>query len=108
MRGGDGIVKYTYTDAGPAASNGQDNIQAFIGAVGGTPASNVVGKNWAVPSGLKCDADGNQVVNTADLLIINAARGTNASSADDPRDGNGDGKIDIADVRFCQFRLTPQ
>jgi hypothetical protein len=44
----------------------------------------------------------------ADLLIINAARGTNASSADDPRDGNGDGKIDIADVRFCQFRLTPQ
>jgi hypothetical protein len=107
VSGADGIVRYTYTDAGPAASPGSDDIRAFIGQVGGQPASNTVVKNWVVQAALKCDADGNSVVNMADLLIINAVRGTSASGANDPRDGNSDGVIDIADVRYCQLRFTP-
>ena len=33
--------------------------------------------------------------------------GRNASGANDPYDPNKDGKINVADVRYCQLRLTP-
>ena len=44
----------------------------------------------------------------ADLLLIRAKNGQAASGPNDPYDPNHDGKIDVADVRYCQLRLTPQ
>ena len=43
----------------------------------------------------------------ADLLAIRAKNGQNASGPNDPFDPNKDGKINVADVRYCQLRLTP-
>jgi hypothetical protein len=56
---------------------------------------------------MKCDADGNGIVDQADLMIIRLANGQAASGPTDPRDGNSDGSINIADVRYCQMRQTP-
>ena len=101
-----GEVTFQYTDTGAANANGSDSIQGFIGQVGSNTASNVLTKNWAVAV-TRCDTDNDGDIDTADLLAIRAANRTNASGPNDPRDGNGDGKIDIADVRYCQLRLTP-
>lgn len=53
---------------------------------------------------LKCDADGNGRIDSADLTLIRQAAGRPVTGADDPRDGNSDGVIDVADVRYCQLR----
>ena len=98
VTGADGKVNFTYHDNGGA---GTDTIQAFIGTLG----SNQVTKTWA-NAVLKCDADGDGKVTQADLLIIRAANGQVASGPNDPRDGNSDGAINVADVRYCQLRLT--
>ncbi len=96
---GQGQATFTYTDtAGP----GTDEIRASIGAL----QSNVVVKHWVVAN-LRCDADADGDVDNTDLGIIRAAMRQNASGPADPRDGNGDGVINIADVRYCQPRLTP-
>jgi len=54
-----------------------------------------------------CDADGDQDVDLSDLRLIAAANGQTAQPGD-PRDGNGDGRINVADVRYCQLRQTPR
>ncbi len=96
---GQGQATFTYTDtAGP----GTDEIRASTGAL----QSNVVVKHWVVAN-LRCDADADGDVDNTDLGIIRAAMRQNASGPADPRDGNGDGVINIADVRYCQLRLTP-
>ena len=97
VTGADGKVSFTYNDGGGA---GMDTIQAFIGTLG----SNQVTKTWVVPT-IKCDANGDGVVTQADLVIIRNANGQVASGPSDPRDGNSDGVINIADVRYCQLRL---
>ena len=53
-----------------------------------------------------CDTDQDRDVDLVDLQRIRAANRM-AADEDDPRDGNGDGRINVADVRFCQLRLTP-
>ena len=100
ITGPDGKVSFTYHDNNGA---GNDSIQAFIGTLG----SNIVAKHWVVPS-LKCDADADGDVDQTDLQIIRAANGQPASGPNDPRDGNSDGAINVADVRYCQLRLTPK
>ena len=57
---------------------------------------------------MRCDANGDGVITQADLVIIRNANGQVASGPFDPRDGNGDGAINVADVRYCQLRLTRQ
>jgi hypothetical protein len=99
VTGADGKVSFTYADGGGL---GMDTIQAFIGTLG----SNQVTKTWIVPT-IKCDANGDGKVTIADLIIIRNANGQVASGPDDPRDGNSDGVINIADQRYCQLRLTP-
>jgi len=94
--GADGKTTFTYHDDGGA---GTDTIQAFIGA---TLSSNQVIKIW----GLDCDVNGDAKVSPADLLAIRAKNNTVASGPADPFDPNHDGVINIADVRFCQLRLT--
>jgi hypothetical protein len=95
-----GEAHFTYHD--DAGVVGTDTIQAFIGT---SLSSNIVEKNWVVDV-LRCDADGDADVDKNDLAIIRKASRTNASSPTDPRDGNGDGKINAADVRYCTLRCT--
>lgn len=97
---GDGKTTFTYHDDNGA---GSDTIQAFIG----TLASNTVTKTWVIPT-IVCDVNGDGKVTNADLLLIRAKNGQAASGPNDPYDPNHDGKIDVADVRYCQLRLTPQ
>ena len=100
VTGQDGKVNFTYTDAGGA---GTDTIQAFIG----TQGSNQVKKIWANDVD-RCDVNGDGDVDRTDLALINAAIGQAASSGTDPKDGNGDGIITIADVRYCSLRMHPK
>jgi hypothetical protein len=98
--GANGQTTFTYTDNG---GQGTDNIQAFVG----TLSSNVLVKNWVVAGGIVCDVNNDGVVTNADLLLIRGKNGQNASGPTDPYDPNRDGRINVADVRFCQLRLTP-
>ena len=95
-----GMVTFTYSDNGGA---GMDTIQAFIGSLG----SNQVTKTWQNAT-LTCDVNADGVVSPADLLIIRNANGQVPTGPSDPRDANGDGKINVLDVRYCQLRLTAQ
>ena len=99
--GADGKTTFTYNDTGGA---GTDTIQSFIGT---TLSSNVVTKTWANAT-LVCDVNNDSKVTNADLLLIRAKNGQAASGPGDPYDPNGDGAINVADVRYCQLRLTPQ
>ena len=58
------------------------------------------------PPVLRCDADADRDIDMSDLSIILAAQGSLVSGPADRRDGNGDGRINIADLRYCQLRLT--
>jgi len=53
-----------------------------------------------------CDANGDRVVDTTDIGLIFAARGSAASGPDDPRDVNEDGLITINDGRLCVLQCT--
>jgi hypothetical protein len=55
---------------------------------------------------MKCDANRDGAIDQADLLAIRIANGQAASGTDDPRDGNSDGRINVADMRYCQLRIT--
>ena len=95
--GADGKTNYTYTDTG---GPGTDEIQAFIGT---TLSSNKVLKIW----GLACDINNDGKVTNADLLLIRNRLNTVATGPTDPYDPNGDSVVNIADMRYCQLRLTP-
>jgi hypothetical protein len=96
-----GQVSFTYTDTGIGPFPQTDTIQAFVGNLG----SNVVSKTWA-NAVTKCDADGDKDIDSNDLLIIRMANGQVATGPNDPRDANGDKKINVADTRYCQLRCT--
>ncbi|HQR12104.1 MAG TPA: dockerin type I domain-containing protein [Casimicrobiaceae bacterium] len=98
--GADGKVSFTYHDDGGA---GTDTIQASIVAGASTLTSNIVTKIW----GLACDVNNDGKVTNADLLLIRAKNGQASTGPTDPYDANGDGVINVADVRYCQLRLTP-
>jgi len=98
--GANGKTSFTYTDTGGA---GTDTIQAFIGA---NLSSNKVTKTWANDV-IVCDVTGDGKVTNADLTAIRAKNGKAATGPNDPYDANRDGKINVADVRYCQLRLTP-
>ncbi len=54
-----------------------------------------------------CDVNNDGAVNLADLNLIRAKNNQKASGPADPFDPNRDGKIDVADLRYCQLRFTP-
>jgi hypothetical protein len=99
VTGADGKVTFTYMGS---ATPGTDNIRANIG----TLLSNVLVKNWVVPIA-KCDVNDDKKVDITDLNLIRAKIGTTASGPNDQADGNSDGFINIADLRYCALRLTP-
>jgi len=101
VTGPDGKVNFTYHDTNGA---GTDTIQAFIGQLG----SNKVTKTWQNAGAARCDANADGVISPADLIIIRNANGQVAAGGSDPRDGNGDGQINVLDFRYCQIRMTAQ
>jgi hypothetical protein len=96
-----GQAHFTYDDDSVGPYPEIDTIQAFIGTLG----SNQVIKTWALAT-IECDMNGDDVVDTADLLLIRGANGQPAAS-NPTYDVNGDGRINVLDVRYCQLRLTP-
>jgi hypothetical protein len=100
-----GEVTFSYTDTGDQNADGQDTIQAFIGQLGSNVASNVLEKNWQAAAGLVCDVDLDGDVDISDLLAIRAKNGQPAA-AGDIFDPNGDGSINIVDIRYCYLRQT--
>jgi len=52
------------------------------------------------------DVDGDGDVDRNDINAITAARNTNPNGPFDPRDANGDGRIDLTDVRFASTICT--
>jgi hypothetical protein len=53
----------------------------------------------------KCDVDGDGDIDSVDILLIRAGIGQ-APAAGDKRDANGDGRIDVNDVRACTLKCT--
>jgi hypothetical protein len=90
----------TFSYVGQVA--GTDHIQATLGQL----KSNIVEKIWAVDV-ITCDIDLDKDVDINDLRLISAGNLKPKSGPNDPRDANGDGIISVADVRYCQLRLTP-
>ena len=66
-----------------------------------------IGDVCDAPPVLACDVNNDSKVTQADLAAIRAKSGQTASGPNDPYDPNRDGKINVADVRYCQLRLTP-
>ena len=100
-------MSFSYNDTGDPNAAGDDEIKAFIGQIGSNVVSNTLIKHWVVPVNVnRCDADSDGDVDQTDLVIIRGQNLKPASSVNDPRDGNGDMVINVADVRFCQLRLT--
>ncbi len=95
--GADGKTRFTYHDDGGA---GTDTIQAFIGS---SLSSNQVSKIWG---GLVCDLTNDGVVSPADLKLFTPKLNTVATGPSDPYDPNRDGRVNAADVRYCQLRRT--
>jgi hypothetical protein len=56
--------------------------------------------------GVRCDIDGDEDVDSADINAIVAARRTPAASPLDPRDNDGDGTITVLDARQCVLLCT--
>jgi hypothetical protein len=105
-----GQATFTYNDDSVAPWPQTDTIQASIGSGANTLFSNIVSKTWQPPVS-RCDVAPagapNGIVDQADLNAIRAKNGQAAAGPDDPFDGNGDGFINVADVRYCQLRLGP-
>ncbi len=55
---------------------------------------------------IACDVDGNGSVNSTDLALLRTRNNQPATGPTDPYDPNRDGRVNVADVRFCQLRLT--
>jgi len=92
-----GEATFTYIDTSTGPYPQQDEIRAFVGTLG----SNIIVKAWV----LVCDSDDDGDIDSTDLAAIRAANNQNASPLD-PRDANGDGRINVLDGRYCQLRCT--
>jgi hypothetical protein len=53
-----------------------------------------------------CDVDGDNDVDNADIALIRAALNTNASGFADPRDADGNSRINTLDMRTCTQQCT--
>ena len=52
----------------------------------------------------ECDANGDGVVDRADISLISAARGQSSPPAASVLDANGDGLVTVNDARYCVLR----
>ena len=66
----------------------------------------VVVPEGEVPFVQRCDIDGNEIIDRADIVEISKSRNQPASDPDDPRDWNENGQIDVLDARGCVLSCT--
>lgn len=71
-----------------------------------TTETRTVTKTEVVEPPMTCDANGDEAINIDDINLIMAARNQPATSADDPRDADGNGWITVLDARMCVLRCT--
>ena len=57
-------------------------------------------------SAARCDVDGDRDIDRIDIVSIRQAVGSPASGVNDPRDGDGDGRILRNDELLCALRCT--
>ena len=94
------------TKGGPIALTGRYiEAQANFATTTGSPSPVLYDLTLATPNVGKCDADQDGDIDQADLALISKARGQ-TPTANDPRDANGDGRIDPLDVKTCIPRCT--
>ncbi|MEO8751871.1 MAG: PKD domain-containing protein, partial [Casimicrobiaceae bacterium] len=60
---------------------------------------------WA-QAPMKCDVNGDRIIDLADIQLIIAARGHVAAGPNDPRDANNNKVIDDIDARMCTLRCS--
>lgn len=80
---------------------GDDTISATVGNLSASAT-----KTWTDIAVVRCDVDGDNVVDIFDIRAIMAARNTPAAGPDDPRDADGNGTIDANDARQCVLQCT--
>ena len=89
-----------------------DGRNALVGADGDVHAGSFSGSAYFFeldiqqPPPLVSDIDGDGDVDLADIGLISAARNQPASGPNDPRDLNGDGRIDALDARIAVTKCT--
>jgi hypothetical protein len=83
----------------------EDALQVGRQALDVLTTNSVERVNAIAPPALACDTDADADIDSLDLQNIRQANGLLAQPGD-RRDGNQDGRINVADVRYCQLRLT--
>jgi len=90
-----------------ALAAGENTLEAVAtDDEGNTATRTLVIEYVPAPEPLLCDANGDGAVDRFDVSAIFAARGSNATGPDDPRDANGDGLITVNDGRLCVLQCT--
>lgn len=88
------------SNGGPLALSGRYlQVQATL-----KPTSDGVSpilSDLSISGDVRCFVDGDNDIDKFDTNAILRARGSNASSATDPRDADGDGKISAQDAKLC-------
>jgi len=79
------------------------SVAALVAALPASMIATPVAAQQYTPRVCDIDLDGD--IDKADLLLIRAALNTPAAPGD-PRDANEDGRINVADARFCQLVCT--
>jgi hypothetical protein len=95
---GDYAVKVRFTSVNPDTDGFNDGANA-------EPMTLAFELPVQINGSLVCDIDTNGDVDSHDINAINAARNTLAAPGD-PRDVNGDGKINVLDARYCVTKCT--
>lgn len=100
-----GEVSFTYTSNGTV---GTDTIRAcYTDSTGAQQCSQDVTKEWVTGgSGLKCDLNGDGVIDRTDIAHILSLLHTTVPPSDPVADLDNDGIITINDARGCVLRCT--
>lgn len=104
-----GVAEFTIRGIDPAENLDPNNPLAFVTGLLWTDGfdGQVIMTPLTVDTAPKpCDTDNDGDIDISDLLTIRNANGQPAAFGD-PRDGSGDGRINVADLRYCQLRTTP-
>lgn len=85
---------------------GQHTVEIELTDTFGHVASRLLQLTIAPVDRVRGDMDGDQDADSADLAIVVAARNTDASGPDDPRDLDKDGRITVRDARILAAYLA--
>lgn len=98
----------TYSEQSPSTVPSLYYVRAVDASGNLSDPSNIVaGPSKSAPMPvLACDINGDGYVDSNDISLITESLGTPVFGADDPRDANADGKINVLDARFCTTKCN--